>query len=236
MDQVKKLYLIPSDIGHIPDDGIFNKEQREIVFSLKQFIVEKAKTARHFLKESGFPHEMRSVEMLEFNEHNRAESMPEIKQFLQISESIGLMSEAGLPCVADPGHEVVALAHELGYEIVPFYGPSSIMMALMASGFSGQQFVFHGYLPAKTPQKRSALKKLGQRMQREKYTQIFMETPYRSNAMIEDMIAVLPGETKLCVAAEINTPEEFIKTKSLNLWSRSRPDLHKKRCIFLLGS
>lgn len=235
MEQIKKLYLIPSDIGYIPDGGLFNEEQKRIVFSLKHFIVEKAKTTRHFLKQSGYPHEMRSVKMLEFNEHNYKDSLNEVLKFLKEINVCGLMSEAGLPCVADPGHEVVAIAHKLGFKIIPLFGPSSIMMALMASGFSGQQFVFHGYLPAKTDQKRSVLKKIWERMMKEGYTQIFMETPYRSNSMIDDMIAVLPGETKLCVASEISTPDEFIETKSLNHWKISRPDLHKKRCIFLLG-
>lgn len=232
---MKKLFLIPSDIGFIPEGGIYNDEQRNIIFLLKYFIVEKATTARRFLKSSGYPHEMRTAEFLEFNEHNRVDSLSEVKSFLNLADSFGLMSEAGLPCVADPGHEVVSIAHEQGFQIIPLYGPSSIMMALMASGFSGQQFVFHGYLPAKTAQKRSAIKKLGSTLHRDKYTQIFMEVPYRSNAMIDDLINVLPNDTMLCIATEINTPEEFIQTKSLNLWKRSRPDLHKKRCIFLLG-
>ncbi|MBN2728029.1 MAG: SAM-dependent methyltransferase [Bacteroidales bacterium] len=232
---MKKLFLIPSDIGFVPEGGIYSDYQREIVFSLKHFIVEKATTARRFLKSSGYPHDLRSSEFLEFNEHNRKQSIPEVLEFLKEADSFGLMSEAGLPCVADPGHEVVAIAHEQGFQIIPLYGPSSIMMALMASGFSGQQFVFHGYLPAKTDQKRSAIKKLSIAVQRDKYTQVFMEVPYRTNSMLDDMFSALPGETKLCIAAEINTPEEFIQTKSLNLWKRSRPDLHKKRCIFLLG-
>jgi len=235
MEQVKKLYLIPTDIGYIPENGIYNEEQKGFVFSVKHFIVEKATTARRFLSSIGYPHELRTVKVVEFNEHNRNESIQDVRDFLNEAEVFGLMSEAGLPCVADPGHEVVAMAQKQGFKIVPLYGPSSIMMALMASGFSGQQFVFHGYLPAKTGEKRSALKKLGQNLAKDKYTQIFMEAPYRSNAMIEDMIAVMPAETMLCIASEINTPDEFIQTKSLNLWKRSRPDLHKKRCIFLIG-
>lgn len=235
MELKKKLYLIPVDIGYISENGFFPKYQQEIVFSIKHFIVEKATTARRFLKAIDYPHEMRSVEMIEFNEHNRDNILPEIKEFIESADIIGLMSEAGLPCVADPGSEVVALAHSMGVKLIPFYGPSSIMMALMASGFSGQKFVFHGYLPAKKEKRGQALKRLAFRIEKDKYTHIFMETPYRTMPLFDDILLKLPGNFFLSVASEINTPDEQIITKSLNQWKRSRPELHKKRCIFLIS-
>lgn len=233
MSNQNTLFLIPTNIGTIPESGFFQAQQAEIVFSLTTFIVENAKTARHFLKAVSYPHELRQVEMLEFDEHNRNEFRQDIQELLKSGKNIGLMSEAGLPCVADPGHEVVAMAHTLNIKVKPLFGPSSIMMALMSSGFSGQRFVFHGYLPAKTNERLSTLKKISSEKD---YTQIFMETPYRAMSLFEDIMKSFSPNSMLSIAAEINTENEFIKTMQISQWKQNVPDLNKKRCIFSIGN
>lgn len=228
------LYLIPVDIGFSTDGGIYSSYQKQIVFLIKHFIVENASTARKMLKKISYPFSFDDIVLIEYNEHNRhlPETMSEIRDVFSKNEDIGLMSEAGVPCIADPGHEVVRLAHEKNIKVVPMFGPSSIILALMASGFSGQQFVFHGYLPAKTNERQNKLKQLVKELQKSNYTHVFMEAPYRNNQMLMDILSIFPAEFELCVASEISLPDEFIKTQKISQWNKHTPDLHKKRCIF----
>lgn len=238
MDALKKLYLIPVDLGHSPEGGIYTPSQMVVIHGLKHFIAENASTARKMLKKCGYPHPLPDAEIIEFNEHTRAfpETMMDVKKMLTENQLIGLMSEAGMPCVADPGHEVVRLAHDMGIQVIPMHGPSSIMQALVASGLQGQQFVFHGYLPAKTEARKARLRELQQRAQKDHYTHIFMEAPYRSNQMLQDILQSFGENFSICVAAEIGTQEEFIYTKKTGQWKKSLPDLHKKRCIFCVSA
>lgn len=238
MDKAITLYLIPVDLGHSPEGGIYAPEQLRIIHSLKYFITENASTARKMLKKCGYPHPLQEIEMIEFNEHTRVfpETMADVKTMLDQPENVGMMSEAGMPCVADPGHEVVRLAHSLQLHVVPMHGPSSIMQALVASGLQGQQFVFHGYLPAKTEARKAKLRAISQQMIKDHFTHIFMEAPYRSNQLVADVLQSAGENAMLCIASEIGTPEEFIGTKKTGQWKKSLPDLHKKRCIFCLSA
>ncbi len=232
------MYLIPVDLGHSPEGGIYAPSQFMIIHEIKHFVAENASTARKMLKKCNYPHPLSEAEIIEFNEHTRAfpETMPDVKKMLSENNDIGLMSEAGMPCVADPGHEVVRLAHDMGIQVIPMHGPSSIMQALVASGLQGQQFVFHGYLPAKTDARKARLKELQQRAQKDHYTHIFMEAPYRSNQMLHDILESFGEHFSICVAAEIGTPAEFIHTKKTGQWKKLLPDLHKKRCIFCVSA
>lgn len=236
MELEKALYLIPVDLGFMPEGGIHPPFQSSVLNEIRFFIAENASTARKFLKNAAYPHPLQQTEIEEFNEHTRrsGEMYADFRKILLENLPIGLMSEAGMPCVADPGHEIVALAHQLGVKVIPFHGPSSILQALTASGFAGQQFVFHGYLPSKPDMRRSMMKKIFQTAQRDGYTQIFMETPYRSNHMLTDLVNLLPEQAMLSVACEIGTPDEYIKTQNIGQWKKSLPDIHKKRCIFSL--
>lgn len=238
MDTIKTLYLIPVDLGHSPEGGIYSPAQLKIIHGISCFVAENASTARKMLKKCAYPHPLPEVEIVEFNEHSRdfPETMADVKKLLSENIITGLMSEAGMPCVADPGHEVVRLAHDMNIQVVPLHGPSSIMQALVASGLQGQQFIFHGYLPAKTDARKAKLRDLQAKASKDRYTHIFMEAPYRSNQMLQDILSVFSDGFSLSVAAEIGTPDEFIRTKKTGQWKKSLPDLHKKRCIFCVSA
>lgn len=232
------LYLIPTDLGYQPEGGIYTKSQLDIIHHLRFFITEQASTSRAALKKCAYPHRLQETPMIEFNEHTRrdVEIMNEITDMMKTGTPIGLMSEAGLPCVADPGHEVVLLAHKMKYKVIPMHGPSSIMQALMSSGFSGQQFVFHGYVPVRPDARKTALKRMIKRMHEDHYTQIIMEAPYRNNPLLQDLLLIAPPETWISIACEIGTPDEFIMTRKVSQWKSDQPDLHKKRCVFVISA
>jgi len=238
MDAIKKLYLIPVDLGFSPEEGIYSKPQISIIHGIRHFITESASFTRKYLKKYGHPLHLNDIDILEFNEHNRnqAHTMLEVKKMLSSNQNIGLMSEAGMPCVADPGFEVVRMAHEMNIEVIPMHGPSSIMLALMASGMQGQRFIFHGYLPAKTEERKRKLIDINIKSRKDGFTHIFMEAPYRSNQIFNDIINVFDNNANVCVACEISTAEEFIKTKKVGQWKNALPDLHKKRCIFCVSA
>ena len=229
-----KLYLIPTPLGEnathtIPPYVI------EKLHELDYFIAERAKTARAFIKTT---EPKKAFSELTFFELNKRTTPEERQTFLQPAEQgndMGLLSEAGCPGVADPGAEVVKMAHEKGIEVVPFVGPSSILMALMASGMNGQSFCFQGYLPAKKPELAKELVKLEQLSRKLRQTQIFIETPYRNIGMMEEAFRVLSPETRLCVAADISLDTEFILTKKIKDWRKTKlPNLHKRPAIFLI--
>ncbi len=232
-----KLYLIPTPLG---DEATHTLPAYLITLThtLDTFIVERAKTARHFLKAIATPIPLPNIEMLELNEHTRPEEVLPLLDVVLSGKNVGLLSEAGCPGVADPGAAVVALAHKNGIEVVPFVGPSSILLGLMASGFNGQQFAFLGYLPAKTPERIKAIKSLEQVFQRSQQTQIFIETPYRNSALLDDLLKQLAPSTRLCIGMNLTTSTERILTKTVAEW-RKKPDLDKWRekvpTIFLVG-
>jgi 16S rRNA (cytidine1402-2'-O)-methyltransferase len=227
-----KLYLIPTPLGDDAMETIPSYVQ-EITHSLSHFIVERAKTARHFIKATKHPIPMPELELVELNEHEQTEAVVFFKAMVKADQSVGLMSEAGCPAVADPGAAIVALAHQLGVTVVPLVGPSSILLALMGSGFSGQQFCFHGYLSAKQPA--AELKQLETESQRKKQTQIFIETPYRNRAMVDAAFKNLAPNTRFCIAMDLTLPTEYIKTYKISEWkSVELPEIHKKPAVFLL--
>ncbi len=234
MEKKGRLLLIPTPLGQgsmhtIPPYVL------EQLSGIQVFIAERAKTARHFIKAALPEKDLPSLEIFELNKRTLPEELTEFLLPAEKGEDIGLMSEAGCPGVADPGAEIVRLAHQKGIQVVPLVGPSSILLALMASGMNGQGFAFQGYLPAKKLELAKALKKLEQVSGKLKQTQIFIETPYRNHGLIEVALASLKSSTRLCIAAELTLSTEFILTKTIGQWKKATiPDLHKKPVIFLL--
>ncbi|MEM7106286.1 MAG: SAM-dependent methyltransferase [Bacteroidota bacterium] len=230
-----KLYLIPSSLGDHPT-GVMPNDAINIVHGLKVFIAERAKTARRFLKTLKTPVPFPEMEIYELNKHTPEQ---EINAFLDkaIHENtdIGLLSEAGCPGVADPGARIVMMAHQNNIQVMPLIGPSSILLALMASGMNGQQFAFKGYLPIKTPERVKALKSLENLAQRFNQTQIFIETPYRNNGLVQDALKSLSNDTLFCIAADLTQPSQYVSTKQVGQWKKNGPpDLNKRPAVFLI--
>lgn len=230
-----KLYLLPCPLG---DDALHTIPPYvvEIIHRLDYFICEKAKTARHFIKATGLP---RPLQELTYYELNKRTEQAEWQTFLAAAEKgydIGLLSEAGCPGVADPGAVIVAAAHDKDIEVVPLVGPSSILLAVMASGMSGQNFAFVGYLSAKKPDLVRDLKRLEQQARKAQQTQLFIETPYRNTGMIETALQTLSATTRFGVAVDLTLPTEWVKVKKVGEWKKTKlPDLHKRPAIFLIG-
>ena len=228
-----KLYLIPTTLG---EDAIQTIPPYvvEIIQEVEEYIAERAKTARRFLKEANINKPLNEITVHELDKHNPTNYLSEFLENALTGTDIGLLSEAGCPGVADPGAEVVALAHKKGIEVVPLVGPSSILLALMASGMNGQMFTFHGYLPPKTPDRNRSLKKLEQLAPRT--TTIFIETPYRNQQMIETILKTLQPHSRLCIAADLTLESEYVITKTVAEWRKTNiPNLHKRPAIFLIG-
>jgi len=230
-----KLYLIPTPLG---DNALATipKYVVDILHELDYFIAERAKTARHFIKTTK---PKKAFADLHFSELNKRTLPEEISQMLVPAEQgndIGLLSEAGCPGVADPGAGIVKMAHQKGIEVIPLVGPSSILLALMASGMNGQNFSFHGYLSPKKPDLARDLKRLEQNAKKFQQAQIFIETPYRNGQMMETALKTLNTKTQFCIAADLTLTTQFILTKSVGEWKKIKlPDLHKKPAIFLIG-
>ncbi|WP_242923755.1 SAM-dependent methyltransferase [Pontibacter liquoris] len=236
MKQTGTLYLIPTILAEETADQVISPQVKETVRHLTYFIVENLRTARRFVK-SICPELV--IEQLTFVQVDKdtpaAQVQASLKPLLEKGKDAGIISEAGCPGVADPGAEVVKYAHQKGIRVVPFAGPSAILLSLMASGFNGQQFCFHGYLPIERGPRVQALRQLEKEMQQQSRTQIFMETPYRNNKLLEDLLATLHPDTKLCIAANITSPEhEFIQTKTIQQWRGKLPDIHKQPAVFLI--
>lgn len=199
------------------------------------FVVENVNSARKFLRRAGVEINQDKPELFILDEHTSSSELAELIKLLQEGRDVGLMSEAGMPALADPGEEFILLAHRSGFRVIPLSGPSSIIMALVASGLNGQNFAFNGYLPVKKIDRIKTIKKLEERVYREKQTQIFMETPYRNMSMLEDLIRSCRYKTLLCVATNINGDEELILTKTIGEWKAKLPEIHKKPSVFILG-
>jgi 16S rRNA (cytidine1402-2'-O)-methyltransferase len=230
-----KLYLIPSTLGEDSPMNVLPPIIPQIINNLKHFIVEDLRTARRFLKKfsPGIIIDELSFQIL--NEHTPPEEIPGLLEPLMGGKDIGLLSEAGLPCVADPGSKLVGYAHENGIKVVPLTGPSSIFLALMASGFNGQNFAFHGYLPVDKRERIQKIKELETAVYQKDQTQLFIETPYRNNQMLEALIQACKPETKICIAIELTLPgEKIIQTTAKRLNMNNRPDFNKKPAVFLL--
>ena len=228
------LYLIPVTLGDTAHERVLPPYNREVILSLKHFIVENVRTARRFLKKTEPSIVIDDLFFTELNEHSTPEEVSGMLSPMESGQSVGVMSEAGCPAVADPGADVVAIAQRKGYNVVPLVGPSSILMALMASGFNGQSFTFHGYLPVDAAKRMERIKALESRIYSENTTQIFIETPYRNEKLLDDLIRICRPSTRLCVACDITCDDEYIKTRAVKDWEKNTPDLKKKPAIFLI--
>ena len=228
------LYLIPTTLGETALDTILPAQNDQILISLKYFIVENIRTARRFLKKVNREINIDELTFFELNQHTSPEEISTFLKPMQEGQDMGVISEAGCPAVADPGADVVAIAQQRNYVVKPLVGPSSILLSLMASGFNGQSFTFHGYLPIQQSDRAKMLKKMEVQIYNNNQTQLFIETPYRNMKMLEDILTVCMPDTKLCIAVDITLETEFIKTKTVKEWKSQKPDLNKRPCIFLL--
>lgn len=236
MEIEKALYLIPVTLGETSIEQVLPSYNHDIIVGIKHFIVENIRSARRFLKKVEKSIDIDELTFYELNRHTDRKFIGQYLDALKDGKPVGIISEAGCPAIADPGADVVAIAQQRGFKVVPLVGPSSIIMSVMGSGFNGQSFAFNGYLPVEVPQRIKALKKLENKVWNEDQTQLFIETPYRNAKMFETIVNNLKPNTKLCVAAGITCPEEYIKTKTIAQWKKDKlPEMGKIPAIFLLG-
>ena len=234
MTPLGKLYLIPTTLGDMAADDVLPQTIKRAIDFIDYYIVENEKTARKSIKIVHPEKKQSELKLFLLNKHTETkEHLDFIKPLLE-GHHVGLMSEAGCPGVADPGAVIVKIAHEKGIQVIPLVGPSSILLALMASGMNGQSFTFNGYLPIEKSEKKQALKVLEKLSFDKNQSQLFIETPYRNNKLLEDILQTLQPTTLLCVACDITLPTEYIKTMSINLWKKQKIDLHNRPCIFIL--
>ncbi|MDR0961673.1 MAG: SAM-dependent methyltransferase [Mediterranea sp.] len=228
------LYLIPVTLGDTAIEHVLPAHNQAIIRSIRHFIVEDVRSARRFLKKTDREIDIDALSFYPLNKHTQPEELAGYLAPLQNGESMGVISEAGCPAIADPGADVVAIAQRKGLKVIPLVGPSSIILSVMASGFNGQSFAFHGYLPIEQNERIQKLKQLEQRIYAEDQTQLFIETPYRNHKMLEDILHTCRPQTRLCIAADITCEDEYIRTHTVKEWKTKIPDLNKKPCIFLL--
>lgn len=229
-----KIYLIPTTLGDSPIDNVIPKHIIDIINDTQHYIVENIKTARRYLIKAGIKTKIDDLTFYELNKHSSPEEYHSYLDPIKDNKNIGVISEAGTPGVADPGADIVEIAHLKNIPVVPLVGPSSILLSVMASGLNGQNFAFLGYLPIKRPERSKRLREIEKRSQIENQTQLFIEAPYRNNQMLEDIVSICSQDTKLCVATDITLETEFIKTKSIKDWKKGLPNLHKRPTIFLI--
>lgn len=235
MEKKGRLFLIPSFLDPSNDALTISTHNKTVINSLRIFIAENLRTARRFLKKADFQHNLNDVEFHELNKHTHPDSYNDFLIEAENGQDIGLLSEAGAPCIADPGAEIVKLAHRKSITVIPLPGMSSIILSLMASGLNGQNFSFIGYLPVDNKQREQKLREIEKESGQFKQTKIFIETPYRNNQLVTSMLKVLNPQTYLCIASEITNPDrEYILTKTVSDWKKSIPDLHKKPSVFLI--
>ncbi len=228
-----KLYLIPSFLGE-DNPAIIPQQVIDVVMGLDEFIVEDARTTRRYLRAIGYKKNFDTeVTIRELDKHAAKQNCSALFEGILNGKDCGVVSEAGNPCIADPGNELVAYAHNLNIDVIPLVGPSSILLALIASGFNGQSFSFSGYLPIKEPDRSRRIKQL------ETYsangTQIFMETPFRNQKLLDEVLKICNDETELCLACDLTLPTQLIRTKTIKAWKHQLPDIHKRYCIFLIS-
>lgn len=228
------LYLIPVPMGDSPVDNVIPTYNIDVVRGLRYFIVENLRSARRALKQMDRSIDINACTFYTLNEHTDARELPAMLEPMAQGHSVGVISEAGCPAIADPGADVVAIAQRRGYRVEPLVGPSSILLSLMGSGFNGQSFAFQGYLPIDGGARTARLREMERRITREHQTQIFIETPYRNNRLIAELVKVLPGNMKLCVASDITCSRQSIVTRELSEWAQAKYDYDKIPTIFLL--
>ena len=229
-----KLYLIPTTLGENEPLEVMPYSVKTIVELLNHYVVENEKSARRFIKKITPKKVQSSLVMMKLDKYAIEIETRTYLDFCDQGVSVGLLSEAGVPAVADPGATIVKLAHEKGIQVVPLGGPSSILMALMASGLNGQNFAFNGYLPIDNSERKKGIKALEKLSMEKNQSQIFIETPYRNQKMFTDLKSVLSPGTLLCIAIDISLPNEFIKTFTIAHWKKQSPDLHKRPAIFII--
>lgn len=228
------LYLIPNLLGDTPVGNVLPSYNHDVIMGIRHFIVEDVRTARRFLKLVDRNIDIDSLIFSTLNVHTRPEEISGMLKPLEEGCPMGVISEAGCPAVADPGADVVAIAQKKGLKVVPLVGPSSIILSVMASGFNGQSFAFNGYLPIGQPDRVKRLKQLEQRAWSENQTQIFIETPYRNNKMLQDILSCCRPDTRVCVASNLTCADQSAITKTVQVWKKSVPELPKVPCIFLI--
>lgn len=229
-----KLYLIPSPLGENDPAEVIPGPVLKSLEGFRTFVVEEVRTARRYLSKAGLRGKIGDLEFHELNEHTEEATIEGYIRLFDGGNDVALISEAGLPAVADPGAQLVALAHRHGIEVVPCVGPSSLMMALMASGLNGQSFAFCGYIPAKTDERRNRLKTLEKVSAQLRQTQILIETPYRNDSLFADILSVCGATTRVCVACNITMPDAYIKTMKVAQWKKEGLVIGKRPCVFLL--
>lgn len=234
MTEKGKLYLIPSPLGENDPSEVIPQPVLKSLEGFRTFVVEEVRTARRYLSKAGLKGKIDGLQFFELNEHTEAATVESYLKLFNDGNNVALISEAGLPAVADPGAQLVALAHRHGIEVIPAVGPSSLMMSLMASGLNGQSFAFCGYIPAKTDERRSKLKLLEKVSSQLKQTQIIIETPYRNDSLFKDMLSTCSPSTRLCIAANITMPDAYIKTKTIAQWKKEIITIGKRPCVFLI--
>jgi 16S rRNA (cytidine1402-2'-O)-methyltransferase len=228
------LFLIPTPLGDTPLEHVLPEETRRIAAGLSVFIVEQAKTARAFLKQVPTATPLQQLSLLELNEHTPKDRLENLLAPLLAGQDVGLVSEAGCPAVADPGADLVRLAHRHRIRVRPLVGPSSILLALMGSGLVGQRFAFHGYLPTKPEDRARALRDLEKRAEKDDAAQAFIETPYRNSAMLESILAACRDDTLVTIALDLTLEGEYLVTRPVSAWRVSAPDIQKRPTVFLL--
>ena len=229
------LYLVPNTLGNPDTKETIPEGIKCRVNDISLFIVENLRNARRYLKSLNREINIDSLTFFELNEHTPVEEIPTFLDRVEKGMDAAIISDAGVPGVADPGAAVVRLAHEKGIRVVPLTGPSSILLALMASGLNGQSFCFHGYLPVKKPDRIRKIREIEQTTVRKGETQLFIEAPYRNDALLSDILETCHPSTLLCIAADITMESEFIFTKTTGAWKKKKPTLHKRPVLFLIG-
>lgn len=230
------LFIIPAYLSEESPIDYFAPSIKVYILKTDYFFVENEKTARKVIKFFAPEKKQSDLKLFLLDKYSESNDLKEAQKLMKSGQDFGLLSEAGLPCIADPGNVMVKWCHENKIKVIPINGPSSIILALISSGFNGQEFTFHGYLPIDKEQKKKQILFLENQVQKSGYSQIFMETPYRNNQLLEDLIKFLNPNTKLCIAANINHPtEEFIKTLKISDWKNKKPELHKIPAVFVLG-
>lgn len=230
------LFLIPAYLSENSPVDYFAPVIKEYILKTDYFFVENEKTARKVVKFFAPEKKQSDLKLFLLDKNTERKDLQEAQMLMKKGQDFGLLSEAGLPCIADPGNVMVQWCHENNVKVIPVNGPSSIILALVASGFNGQEFTFHGYLPIDKSEKKTKIKWLENQVQNTGYSQIFMETPYRNNPLFEDLCKFLSPTSKLCIAANINDPkDEFIRTLTIKDWLKNKPELHKIPAVFVLG-
>ncbi|MGM9770951.1 MAG: SAM-dependent methyltransferase [Candidatus Cryptobacteroides sp.] len=229
-----RLFLIPSPLGDNDPREVIPEGVLSLLPKINIYVVEAVRTARRYLSAAGLKGHIQDLDFHELNEHTTPAEVEALIPLFDGGQDVGLITEAGLPAVADPGSQLVKLCHRHGIEVVPMSGPSSLMLALMASGLNGQSFAFMGYLPTKTDERRQALRTIEKHSAAARQTKIFIETPYRNDSLLADILSVCQPSTELCLAADITLPDATIHTRTVSEWKRCNTVIGKRPCVFLI--